>query len=152
MRKVLTQLCSLLLSIVLAYWCLVSIGNNEKYFTGFDSPTYVFGIALVTIFLSARSLLLQLARRMINPSSIFHSKLSVVLNLNNGQKPYLEAAGFFAMGLIMVIAAAPFMDQAGQLHDNQYLWLSFLLLSGVLCVGWGLLKAFLTLLRLPEDD
>jgi len=152
MKKIALNFVVLALSVLLAYFCLESIGNNEEYFSRHNSPTTIFIISLVAASWAAFSVATSLISEYLPNSNWLNKELAEILRLSKGQQPYLEATGYVLLGAFIIFFSAPFMDDSNSMLINQYLTLSFVLMVGVVCLIWGLLLAFLTFIRLPDED
>ncbi|WP_076012868.1 hypothetical protein [Alteromonas abrolhosensis] len=152
MKKIVLNFVILALSVLIAYFCLESIGNNEEYFSRHNSPTTIFLASLLVASWSAFSVATSLFSIFLPESNWLNRELSEILRLSKGRQPYFKAIGYVFLGVFFIFASAPFMDDSHSLFINQYLILAFVLMVGVVCFIWGLLRAFLTLIRLPDED
>ncbi|WDT84409.1 hypothetical protein [Alteromonas sp. 009811495] len=152
MKKIALNFVILALSVLLAYFCLESTGNNEEYFSRRNSPTTILIISLVAASWSAFSVATNLFSVFLPESNWLNTELAELLRLSKGRQPYLKAVGYVFLGAFIIFASAPFMDDSDSLFTNQYLALAGVLMVGVVCFIWGLLIAFLTSIRLPDED
>lgn len=152
MKKTFIDLVLFSLGIMLAYLSLVHVGNNEEHFSRYNSPTTIFIISVVIVGWSSIGLTKAFFNSFLPKSSIFRKEATEVFHLSEGQAPYLEAIGYLCLGSLFIAVSAPFMDDAASLFTNQYLALAGVMVIGVLCFMWGLLTAFLTFIRLSDED
>ena len=152
MKKIAVEFLILAFSVLLACLCLESIGNREEYFSKYNSPTTIFFISLVAASWSAFSVATNLFNVFLPESSWLKTELAEMLKLSKGQQPYLNAIGYVSLGAFIIFASVLYMDDSDSLFTNQYLALAGALVVGVICFVWGMLLAFLTLTRLPNED
>jgi len=152
MKKIALDFVILALNVLLAYFCLESIGSNEEYFSRRNSPTTIFIISLVAASWSAFSVATNLINVFLPESNWFKTELAEIIKLSKGRQPYLKAIGYVFLGAFIIFASAQFMEDSDSLFTNHYLALVGVLMAGVICFSWGLLIAFLTLIRLPDED
>lgn len=143
---------AVILGILVAYVSLLEIGRYEAVFMHNTSPTLVFGVSLILIFMCSHRFLQSLANHFIPSTSVFHCDVAQLLGLDPGQAPYLTSLGYIAVGMVISTFSAPYMNQLHDMQGTQFIWLSIFFFSGIACVIWGLLLAFLTAIRLPNDD
>lgn len=147
-KPVLFDVTAVILGTLVAYVSLLEIG----VFMHNTSPTLVFGVSLILIFMCSHRFLKSLANHFIPSTSVFHCDVAQLLGLDPGQAPYLNSLGYIAVGMVISTFGAPYMNQLHEMQGTQFIWLSIFFFSGIACVIWGLLLAFLTAIRLPNDD